>query len=65
MKNSIESVASELPLKAHFALWNLGFRPFYLLATTFGALSAVIWAAQYSGLLRLTYLHGSVWHALG
>ena len=63
MKNSIKSVASELPLKAHFALWNLGFRPFYLLATTFGALSAVIWAAQYSGLLRLTYLHGSVWHA--
>ena len=50
-------------MNAHFALWNLGFRPFYLLATVFGALSALLWAAQFSGLLRTTYLHGSVWHA--
>ncbi len=50
-------------MKAHFALWNLGFRPFYLLATIFGALSVLLWAAQFSGLLRSTYLQGSIWHA--
>ncbi len=50
-------------MKAHFALWNLGFRPFYLLATIFGAFSVLLWAAQFSGLLRSTYLQGSVWHA--
>ena len=63
MKNSVESAPSETPLKAHFALWSLGFRPFYLLATIFGALSVLLWAAQFSGVLRSTYLQGSVWHA--
>ena len=63
MKNSVESVAPETPLKAHFALWNLGFRPFYLLATVFGALSVLLWAAQFSGLLPSTYLQGPLWHA--
>ena len=63
MKNSVESGAPETPLKAHFALWNLGFRPFYLLATVFGALSVLLWAAQFSGLLRFAYLQGSLWHA--
>ena len=63
MNNSVESVAVETPLKAHFALWNLGFRPFYLLATVFGALSVLLWAAQFSGLLRFAYLQGSLWHA--
>ena len=63
MKNNVESDPSETPLKAHFALWNLGFRPFYLLASVFGALSVLLWAAQFSGLLRSTYLQGAVWHA--
>ena len=63
MNDSVESVLPETPLKAHFALWNLGFRPFYLLATIFGALSVLLWAAQFSGLLRSAYLQGSLWHA--
>ena len=63
MKNSIEFAPPETPRKAHFALWSLGFRPFYLLATVFGAISVLLWAAQFSGLLRSTYLQGSVWHA--
>ena len=46
-----------------FALWNLGFRPFYLLASSFSALSALLWVAQYSGFLPAVYAHGSVWHA--
>ena len=34
-----------------FALWQLGFRPFYLLASLFAALSIGLWAAQYAGWL--------------
>ena len=67
MRNSLRGIGSgqpEAPLvNAHFALWNLGFRPFYLLATLFGALSVLLWAAQFSGLLPSAYLQGSVWHA--
>jgi uncharacterized protein involved in response to NO len=40
----------------------LGFRPFYLLASLFGAFSALLWAAQFSGYLPSAYLQGPVWH---
>lgn len=46
-----------------FALWDLGFRPFYLLASSFAALSVGVWALQFSGLLPKAYLHGPMWHA--
>ena len=46
-----------------FALWQLGFRPFYLLASMFAALSIGLWALQFSGLLGATYLQGPMWHA--
>ncbi len=45
-----------------FALWNLAFRPFYLLASIFAALSILLWAAQLSGYLPSAYLRGPVWH---
>lgn len=45
-----------------FALWNLGFRPFYLLASLFSASSVLLWTAQYSGWLPAAYLHGPLWH---
>lgn len=45
-----------------FALWALGFRPFYLLAGTFAALSVPLWLAQYAGLLPAPYVRGPVWH---
>jgi len=45
------------------ALWELGFRPFYLLASLFAALSVALWAAQYSGHLDGAYLAASAWHA--
>jgi uncharacterized protein involved in response to NO len=32
-----------------FALWALGFRPFYLLASVYAALSVPLWVAQYRG----------------
>ncbi len=45
-----------------FALFSLGFRPFYLLAGTFSAFSVLQWAAQYSGWLPSAYLQGPLWH---
>ena len=48
---------------AGFALWNLGFRPFYLLASIFAALSILLWIAEYSGYLPGGYLRDPVWHA--
>jgi uncharacterized protein involved in response to NO len=48
---------------ADFALWNLGFRPFYLLASVFASISILLWVAQYAGYLPLTYLADPVWHA--
>ena len=49
------------PSAAGFALWNLGFRPFFLLASIFSASSVLLWAAQFSGYLPSVYLQ-SVWH---
>jgi uncharacterized protein involved in response to NO len=50
------------PPASNFALWNLGFRPFYLLASSFSAISVLLWAAQFSGYLPAAYLQGPVWH---
>jgi len=50
------------PSTVGFALWNLGFRPFYLLASLFSAFSVLLWAAQFSGYLPSAYLQGPVWH---
>lgn len=47
-----------------FALWNLGFRPFYLLAGVFAALSILVWVAPFAGWMDS---HGRLgdprWHA--
>ena len=51
------------PKSSRFALWQLGFRPFYLLASVFAALSIVLWGAQYLGWLNTGYLPGPIWHA--
>jgi uncharacterized protein involved in response to NO len=45
------------------ALWQLGFRPFYLLAALFAALSVGLWAAQFAGYLPYAYHTGPEWHA--
>lgn len=45
------------------ALWDLGFRPFYLLAALLAMLSVPLWALQFSGLLVSGGLRGSAWHA--
>lgn len=58
-----QSLQSKAPSAATgFALWDLGFRPFYLLASFFSAFSIFLWAAQLSGYLSHAYLQGAVWH---
>jgi uncharacterized protein involved in response to NO len=51
------------PRRGGSALWQLGFRPFYLLASAFGALSIGLWALQFTGHLAAPYLSGPLWHA--
>jgi uncharacterized protein involved in response to NO len=51
------------PSRPQFALWRLGFRPFYLLASVFAALSIGLWALQFTGWLGHAYLRGPIWHA--
>lgn len=51
------------PQTPAFALWALGFRPFYWLASIFAALSIALWGLQLSGLLAHAYLQGPLWHA--
>jgi uncharacterized protein involved in response to NO len=61
--NSEQSVQlASKPAGTGFALWNLGFRPFYLLASIFSAISVLLWAAQFSGYIPSAYLQGPVWH---
>ncbi|NKE64459.1 NnrS family protein [Ramlibacter sp. RBP-2] len=48
---------------AGFALWALGFRPFYLLASGFAALSILFWGLQFTGWLGRPYLPAPIWHA--
>jgi uncharacterized protein involved in response to NO len=48
---------------AGFALWQLGFRPFYLLASAFAALSIGLWGLQFAGMLPRAYLPTPLWHA--
>ncbi|HYC35557.1 MAG TPA: NnrS family protein [Usitatibacter sp.] len=44
-------------------LWSLGFRPFYLAASAFAALSVVLWILQYAGVIPMGALRGPAWHA--
>ncbi len=55
--------ASQPTTRQGFALWALGFRPFYLLASIHAALSIVVWAAQFAGWLPHARLTGPIWHA--
>jgi uncharacterized protein involved in response to NO len=56
----IEEPRSQAP--RGFALWQLGFRPFYLLGSGFAALSVFTWVAQYGGYLGAAPVRGPQWH---
>lgn len=59
----IEEPPSGRPPPPRFALWQLGFRPFYLLASGFAAVSVLLWSLQFAGWLPGAYLQGPLWHA--
>ena len=47
-----------------FALFDLGFRPFYLLAALIATLSVPLWVAQWHGVMpQAGQLSGMAWHA--
>ncbi|MEO8407250.1 MAG: NnrS family protein, partial [Oxalobacteraceae bacterium] len=47
---------------AHHPLWALGFRPFYLMAAAFAAVSIPLWLARYFGYVPdLTHITVN-WH---
>lgn len=60
---TIEEPARAARAQPAWALWQLGFRPFYLLASIFAALSVPLWALQYAGWIDHAYLRGPLWHA--
>lgn len=49
--------------RKRWALWDLGFRPFYLLAALQAVWSVPLWALQFTGWLPQPWLQGPVWHA--
>jgi uncharacterized protein involved in response to NO len=57
------SDARPQPAPAAFALWNLGVRPFDLLASACAAVSILLWVAQYAGYLPVAYVTDPLWHA--
>ena len=58
------SASSHHPPTNRFALFDLGFRPFYLLAALLAALSVPVWVAQWHGVLPQTgHLAAMAWHA--
>lgn len=60
----IESPASRRANPTGFALFALGFRPFYLAAAIFGAMAVGWWWAELNlGLSRPAGLGGTLWHA--
>ncbi|HZZ92332.1 MAG TPA: NnrS family protein [Usitatibacter sp.] len=54
---------SPRPAAGGWALWSLGFRPFYLAASVFAALSVLLWACEYAGWLPGSYMQTPFRHA--
>lgn len=50
------------PWRPGHAFWQLGFRPFYLLAAIFAAISVPLWLASYFGVLQGALQVGLGWH---
>jgi uncharacterized protein involved in response to NO len=59
----IDPPALALPKDDSVAVLRLGFRPFYLLAAAYAAVSVPLWAAQYAGALPAAGLAGPLGHA--
>ena len=53
---------SALPWQPGHPVWQLGFRPFYLLSALFAAVSIPLWLASYFGVTRGVWQVGLGWH---
>jgi len=53
---------AKAPASRGFALFNLGFRPFYLLAALFAALAIAFWVTAFRGWPWRGYLPAALWH---
>lgn len=56
------AVKTAVPWQPGHAVWQLGFRPFYLLAAVFAAISVPLWLASYFGVLQGALQVGLGWH---
>lgn len=54
---------SHVPNATGFALFALGFRPFYLLAALCAATLLPLWLAHYAGVMQIAQNLNGVWHA--
>ena len=54
---------SPSPSRPEWALWELGFRPFYLLAALWSALFIPLWALQLSAVFNEALIRNPSWHA--
>jgi len=51
-------------VKQSFALFNLGFRPFFLLSALFAVILMLLWGLSYSGFISLNSYYDSIdWHS--
>ena len=51
-------------VKQSFALFNLGFRPFFLLSALFAVILMLLWGLSYSGFISLNSYYGFIdWHS--
>lgn len=57
-----EPQAQEKQTLAHHPLFRLGFRPFYLLAAAFAAISVPLWIARYFGMAQVLTRVDLNWH---
>ncbi len=55
------AAAAAAPWRAAHPVWQLGFRPFYLLAAVFAAVAVPVWLAQYLGWIGWPRV-GLAWH---
>jgi uncharacterized protein involved in response to NO len=53
----------EAKAAGQLAFWDLGFRPFYLMAGLLAAVSVPLWVAEFAGVLGHALQRSSLWHA--
>ena len=63
MRHELDAGVKDMDAPSRFALWDLGFRPFYLAASIFAAISIPLWIGQYTGYLPEAWSRSMFGHA--